>query len=368
MIDRILRVQDQSSAPSITSTTTSTGTTTTPGQIIAHPSLDTLASGQPIPTDLTTDVTALRAAREHRETVNTVQTTCQALVETRAISELRVVEHLSPTDVEWADLVVTVGGDGTFIRASHSVDELSTTPLLGVNSSPSSSFGFYTCATSATFGSTLQSVLSGALSPHTLHRMRAYINHQPAAPVVLNEALFSATSPAASSRYILTGGTGATPDSSSTSGGGHRQFQCSSGVWISTAGGSTAAIHSAGGRIQPLGDTRLQYRVRELFKLALPSPATPNVGGYLTDDFVITSRMREAHLFLDGCFHPQSLRFGDRLTFKPTPQPLRYFVTSGGGQRQHERLRLSKQRLGRRGLEDDPNTESDLVVTKSSDS
>jgi NAD kinase len=54
-----------------------------------------------------------------------------------------VLQPNAQSDVEWADLVVSVGGDGTFIRASHSVQEQSRTALLGVNSSPSSSFGFY---------------------------------------------------------------------------------------------------------------------------------------------------------------------------------------------------------------------------------
>ena len=46
------------------------------------------------------------------------------------------------------DLMISVGGDGTFLDASHSLDKV---PLLGVNSSQSSSFGHFCLANQDNF-------------------------------------------------------------------------------------------------------------------------------------------------------------------------------------------------------------------------
>src|SRR3989338_8378221 len=48
-----------------------------------------------------------------------------------------------------ADLLITVGGDGTALTTSHFTDDI---PILGVNSAPQSSVGFFCSATPATFG------------------------------------------------------------------------------------------------------------------------------------------------------------------------------------------------------------------------
>ena len=47
-------------------------------------------------------------------------------------------------DSDEFDLVVTIGGDGTVLHASHFIG---TTPVLAVNSSPRTSAGFFTAAT-----------------------------------------------------------------------------------------------------------------------------------------------------------------------------------------------------------------------------
>ena len=46
------------------------------------------------------------------------------------------------------DLVIAVGGDGTFLDASHLIDDV---PLLGVNSAVSSSFGHFCLPMALTF-------------------------------------------------------------------------------------------------------------------------------------------------------------------------------------------------------------------------
>ena len=51
-------------------------------------------------------------------------------------------------DASDADLVVAVGGDGTLLAASHNVVDV---PILGVNSAPGHSVGFFCAAKRPTF-------------------------------------------------------------------------------------------------------------------------------------------------------------------------------------------------------------------------
>src|SRR5262249_36896159 len=105
-----------------------------------------------------------------------------------------------PFETKGVDLVVTVGGDGTLLAASHGV---SNTPILGVNSAPSHSVGFFCAARAEGLEQALSVALSGKMRSVTLTRMEVSLNGKPIARRVLNEALFCHASPAATSRYIL---------------------------------------------------------------------------------------------------------------------------------------------------------------------
>ena len=63
-------------------------------------------------------------------------------------------------DTSDAELVIAVGGDGTLLAASHNVDDI---PILGVNSAPKHSVGFFCAATRKDFRRYLDQALSGKL-------------------------------------------------------------------------------------------------------------------------------------------------------------------------------------------------------------
>ena len=219
--------------------------------------------------------------RSARADVLEARATIEAVLATAA-AEVRRVATTDAASAAWADLVVSVGGDGTFLRcARHAVH----TPLLGVNSAPGTSIGHYCGATAATFAEILDGVLSGREEPTPLGRIGVRLDGRPIDVLALNDVLFCHASPAASTRYLLRVGDDV-------------ELQVSSGLWVSTASGSTAGISSAGGDVMEAGDDRLQYLVREPY--VGPERRCLLARGYVRDGLTAISRSADNVLFLDG--------------------------------------------------------------------
>lgn len=201
--------------------------------------------------------------------------------------------HLRPT--RNVDLVVTVGGDGTMLDASHRLLDV---PLLGVNSNPNRSVGHLTGANAQTFPTVLASVLAGALKPLNIMRLEVFLNGRSLKVPILNDVLFCHANPAATSRYHFQVGRRA-------------EEQKSSGVWVSTPTGSTAAMRGAGGRAQAMTERRFQWRVREPW--APPGKQVALVGGLVGTSGRVTwtSMMRDGAVFLDGSHIRHTVGMGD---------------------------------------------------------
>jgi NAD kinase len=212
-----------------------------------------------------------------------------------------------PMDLADASLVITIGGDGTFLTVARHVGS---TPMLGINSSPSTSTGHYCSATTHTFAAILDGVLNG-LSPVPLTRIAAFVEGEPVRPFALNDVLFAHRSPVASSRYALK-----VDDRS--------ELQLSSGIWISTATGSTAAILSAGGSEMKADDPRLQFRVREPYSRG--ENRLMLLSGFC-ETLEIVSRSDKNALFLDGHQDPVTVPFGARVRIERANEPLFAFLS-----------------------------------------
>lgn len=202
-----------------------------------------------------------------------------------------------------AVLVVTVGGDGTLLSASHNVGA---TPILGVNSAPSYSVGFFCAARKENIARLLGRALQERMRRVTLARMEVLMNGRIIARRVLNEALFCHATPAATSRYILEIE-------------GKIEEHKSSGFWIGPAAGSTAAQHSAGGKILPLTSRSLQLVVREPYT---PAGERLRLTHALIRDgsqLVVRSKMDDGRIFLDGPHDVFHVRIGDKIIFRRSP-------------------------------------------------
>jgi NAD+ kinase len=205
------------------------------------------------------------------------------------------------------DLVVTLGGDGTLLWASQAIG--AGCPVVAINSAPKDSVGYFCAATTEHLADVLNDALRGALPELELTRMRVEVDGALRSSRVLNDALFSHLSPAATTRYALLYR-------------GEREQHKSSGVWVATAAGSTAAIRSAGGRVLPIASKKLQFVVREPYGLGKKTHHL--LQGVIAGNqrLELQSHMRIGRLYLDGPHIWHAIEIGSRMKFSRSDEPL----------------------------------------------
>jgi NAD+ kinase len=252
------------------------------------------------------DPAVQRMRRSHEEHEGTIEEVARALDKLK-VDVVWIRRAHAPFDPGAADLVLTVGGDGTLLGASHRVGK--TPPILGVNSAPSHSVGFFCGAQKGQVAASLARALAGKMKAVTLTRMSVLVNNRAVSTRVLNDALFCHKSPAATSRYILTLG-------------GAVEEQKSSGFWIGPAAGSTAAQRSAGGRILPLTSRKLQLVVREPYTPEGERLRLTRVLIEEDNELFMRNKTREGRIFIDGPHESFAIDMGDRLVFKRSPESL----------------------------------------------
>jgi NAD+ kinase len=209
-----------------------------------------------------------------------------------------------------ARLVVTVGGDGTFLTSSHWVRD---GYLLGVNSAPGDSVGYFSLARRETFAATLDSILQATLRPLSVARLAITLDGQLLPEPALNDILAVHEHPAATSRYVLRLAE-------------KEEEHRSSGLWIAGPAGSTAGIASAGGHRMPLLSRRFQFRARELYRA--PDRIYEMAGGFVPpgQSLLVESRMEDGWLFLDGARTSYRFPFGAKAEVRVAPAPLHLFT------------------------------------------
>lgn len=263
------------------------------------------------------DPTVARMKAAHDAHEHALAAVRAALAAARA-DVLFIDDLRQPFSTDGASLVLTVGGDGTLLSASH---QIAGCPVLGVNSAPGISVGFFSGADASSIGRLLPLALAGALPGVDLTRMEVLCNERVISRRVLNDALLCHACPAATSRYIL------------ELDGEPEEEHRSSGLWVGPAAGSTAALRSAGGEVLPLDSEDLQFVVRE--------PYIPAAGPYRLTRRVLApgqalrvrSKMYDGALFLDGTGRQSQIKLGDRVEFRRSDEPLRLLGLTADRQR-----------------------------------
>ncbi len=240
----------------------------------------------------------------HRDTLKKVLKT----LDTLHIAHTRI-DRVQFKKIIDADLVITVGGDGTVLAASHFVKK---TPIFGINSAPQTSTGYLCVAQPKNFEHLLKQIVQGQRKPLSIPRLEVSVDGQKIPYLGLNDLLFACRLQGETARYFLQVGR-------------NKEFQKSSGVWIATGAGSTAAIFSAGGKPFSMASKKLEYWVREPFQY---KNRYHLVRGFVKPGTSITllPDMHQAMIFIDGGKIHYHVPKNARITVRGGIKPLALFL------------------------------------------
>lgn len=261
------------------------------------------------------------------------------------------------------DLVLAVGGDGTVLSSAHFLDH-GTIPLLGINSDPHvskeelmvqkksderRSHGALCMCTSVDMTDELALVLFGGGTLHTRTRIRCKVKStfsETRLVPALNDLLIANPSPAAVSRYRMgfmkVVPEGALPETmyGTITRFGGKTFDIvnslnvwSSGMWICTATGSSAAMAAAGGQPMDPDAEDLQYLIREhmIERQALEMGITDEINNGIIESgerLHIRWNSQKGRIFIDGSHLTHNLELGDEVMIDNRAPPLQIFAQS----------------------------------------
>ena len=103
----------------------------------------------------------------------------------------------------------------------------------------------------------------------------------------------------------------------------------SSGMWVSTSTGSSAAMAAAGGTIMDLNSMKLQYLVREHMLESNSGLEIKEAGqGMLCDSENLHLRWNSQHgmIYIDGAHMTHPLTLGDEIQINNNAPPLQLFM------------------------------------------
>ena len=202
------------------------------------------------------------------------------------------------------NLVISLGGDGTLLHASHHVG--GNVRLLGINSCPEHSVGHLCAMLPCEIETSLKSVLNNNIPVESVRRLKIESAIESQLPLALNDALFCNVHPAATSRYQL--------DLHENPGNRvlRSEKHLSSGVWVATAAGSSAAVSSYGFEPIPISSTKALVAVRELYNTDDSSLRMEKFSFDANKNSLsFFSRMRQSILCVDGPDFCVTMGFGD---------------------------------------------------------
>ena len=150
----------------------------------------------------------------------------------------------NPDDYE---LAISCGGDGTLL---HVQTFMRKGKIFSVNSDRKNSVGYFAVADRFNFEKQFQKYLDKKLHEVMLTRLMLKINNEYYTKRIFNDVLLSNETASLTSRYEIHAQ-------------GKKEMQKSSGIWISTAAGSSGALRSAGGKALSLTSPNFQFLVRE---------------------------------------------------------------------------------------------------------
>ncbi len=207
------------------------------------------------------------------------------------------------------DLVITAGGDGTFIRAACCLKDV---PILGINSEPEFSEGALTSLKDSELDA-LEDILKGNYNIIERQRIKVIFNGEELDSLALNDVYVGSTTHYHASRYVIEFN-------------GDKEEQRSSGILFSTGSGSSAWYKSAGGKVFNFNEKKIKFLVREPFSGRIFNPNLIE-GEFLGGERVkvIAKRHEGGVISLDSNLHKE-FNIPDVVELELSEHPLRVIV------------------------------------------
>ena len=159
-------------------------------------------------------------------------------------------DKLNKIQFKNADLVIAVGGDGTFLRAAHFIGKQL---LFGVNADVKNKEGFFMKSNKNNFGKKFKKILKNEFKIKKLPRLEAYINNKKIEVPALNEFFVGARKSYHAAKYTIQVNR-------------RKEKQKSSGILVTTPTGSYAWAKSCCSKTLPLNSKNFQLVVREPYE------------------------------------------------------------------------------------------------------
>ncbi|KAI5063991.1 hypothetical protein GOP47_0020661 [Adiantum capillus-veneris] len=266
---------------------------------------------------------------KHEATIKT----CKDVLDKRGLSWKSLYWDELNEKIRDVDLVVTIGGDGTLLQASHFLG--SSIPIFGVNSDPTQineleknsefdanrSTGYLCVATKDTFEQVLEEVIEEKRCPLSVKRISTRVNDSLLQACALNDVLLAHPDPSAMTKCTLRVCKKHTSEPVSPP-----IHTRSSGLRICTGIGSTAAMNSAGGYVMAPSSKKLQYMVREP---SMPNPLHQRfIHKMIEEDEMLHVEFsgEQGTVYMDGPHLYHNVRYGDVIEFSTDAPELQMFM------------------------------------------
>lgn len=228
----------------------------------------------------------------YKSTLDTVKRTLKKFMVNYNLADRDKLRH---EQFQNRDLIIAVGGDGTFLRAAQFIGRQL---VLGVNADTLNKEGFFMSCDKSNFKSMLEKILDGRIKIKKFPRLEAYINNKKIGAAALNEFFIGPKKAYHAAKYII-------------SLEGAKERQKSSGVLVTTPAGSYAWAKACGIRNMPLGSNNFQFVVREPYEGKVfrgyrlkKRVLTPNqklkIVSEMLDGTIVADSVGKEHSFMNG--------------------------------------------------------------------
>jgi len=245
------------------------------------------------------------SSSEHHETLDHVKTVV-------GIHNPAIIHRsqVSKAILGKVDLVIVVGGDGTFLKTSLFAS--GRTLMLGVNSNPKRKEGFFLHCNLENFQKKFHSIMHGDYKAVKLARLSAKLDGK-FLPPSLNEIFVGDARPYKMSYYDLEIGR-------------KKEFQKTSGLLIAAPAGTHAWAHYAGGKKLNLKMHKYQVIAREPYIRKIVKQRMLKLTLLARQKTIITSHMEHGIVAIDGVSTEFLFAKGSRLEISLTGKSINIVV------------------------------------------